>query len=119
MTHMIEDTARALCASIQAARGYSALDERGHAIIFIPTPMVDGLSFPAGIIVTEVGHGSAIIENPKRLNRFVFAKSGFTLPAGDFAAKVIKRLVVLMEANMTQPETGHSAQIENMEKANG
>lgn len=119
MTDTTETTARELLSALRQKRGYSAFDPRGHAIVFVPTPLVIGLAFPAGIIVTEVGHGSAIIENPKRMNRFVFAKSGFTLPAGEFAAMVIKRLAELMEADTTHHETGDVTQLENMEKANG
>lgn len=119
MTDIIEHTARELVQAFREGLGYSALDPRSHAIVFIPTPLVRGLDFPTGIIVTEVGHGSAIIENPKRLNKFIFASSGFSLPAGDFAAKVIKRLVVLMEADTTHRETGQTTQLIEMEKANG
>lgn len=119
MTDHIEHTAQAIAQSFKAQRGYSALTPMGYALVFVPTPMVDGLDFPTGIIVTEVGYGSAIIENPKRLNKFVFAKSGFTLPTGDFAARVIKRFVVLIEASVARAEPGHSTQFLEMERADG
>ena len=119
MIDHIEHTAQALVQSFRSQRGYSALTPRDHALVFVPTPMVDGLNFPAGIIVIEVGYSSAIIENPKQLNKFVFVKSGFTLPTGEFAAKVIKRFVVLIEASVAHTKSGQRTQILTMEKANG
>lgn len=90
----IDNHTKAMIAAFEDQRGY-AVNEPGFTLLFIPGPLIRGVNIPGSLAVVEVGRGSVMLDDPTRFNKFVFAKSGFSLSVGQYATSIIKRLLVL------------------------
>lgn len=91
MDAFIDRHAKALAEAVTLGRGYSLKNENGTLhLLFVPGVLFEGDDVRSGLVVSQVGFGSAILHNPASFNKFVFVQGGLTTHAGDIATRTIR-----------------------------